>query len=124
MIKIYFQISCIILLCSCEVNGTRDCILNEYEKSIQTGIIMGRVERKHIPKSNHGRLRIEIKNYTGSMVYHEQSMLLDNSFYEEVEIGDSIIKRKGFLDFIIVKPDGSQKLYQFYCTGVQHDSIR
>lgn len=47
---------------------------------------------------------------------------LDYSFYQEISIGDSIIKHKGFLDLILVKKTGHRKVYLFNCPSVMHES--
>lgn len=59
------------------------------------GVIRGVIARIYTPGLNHGMLRVEIRNYTGSIVYHEESMMLDYSFYKEIAVGDSIVKNKG-----------------------------
>ncbi len=58
------------------------------------------------------------------MIYQDQTFELDQTFYKEAVVGDSIIKNIGFLDMILIKPDGSKKLYKFNCAGIPNDTLR
>jgi hypothetical protein len=99
-----------------------ECV-SKREKYIKQIPIRGIVEGMNEPDLNHGLKRVSIKNYTGELIYHDQTYDLDQAFYKEVAVGDSIIKNKGFLDMILIKPDGAKRLYKFNCSGLINDSI-
>lgn len=97
--------------------------LSNMDKIAQQTEIIGLVDTIYVPNFNHGLKKIEIKIQEGQIYIHLQSYELDQTFYDEIEVQDSIIKRKGFLDMIIIKPNGLKKLYRFNCPDIPHDSL-
>jgi alpha-galactosidase len=119
-LQILLLISVIHYSCS---SGKIECV-SKQEKQLQQILIKGIIEKVDEPDFNHGLKLVVVKNYTGGVIYHHQVYELDQAFYKQVAVGDSIIKNIGFLDIILIKPDGSKKLYKFNCSGLPHDSIK
>jgi hypothetical protein len=112
------------LFSSCGLNEAKRCDLTYQERNLRRSVVYGTIDSIYTPELNHGYLRIKIRNSFGHTIYLEQSYMLDQSFYSDIQKGDSIIKRLGFLDVILVKPNGGKKLYRFNCAGIEHDTIR
>lgn len=122
MIRLQILLLTSVIVHSCNFEKM-ECV-SEREKYVQQILIRGIIEGIDEPELNHGFKRVSIKNYSGSMIYLDQTYVLDQTFYKEAVVGDSIIKNIGFLDMILIKPDGSKKLYKFNCTGIPNDSIK
>ncbi len=122
MIRLQILLLTSVIVHSCNFEK-KECV-SKREKYVQQILIRGIIEGIDEPELNHGLKRVSIKNYTGDLIYHDQTYELDQIFYKEAAVGDSIIKNVGFLDMILIKPDGSKKLYKFNCTGIPNDTLR
>ncbi len=111
----------IVLFASCNLNDNNSCLTN-FDLIEQKKEIYGVVDKIYSNKNNRGLTSVDIKMKSIEIPYdYLYSSPLDQSFYKEISIGDSIIKHKGYLDLIVIKPNGSRKLYLFNCPNILHD---
>lgn len=113
----------LILFLSCNIHEKNTCITS-YDLMEKDIAIYGIVKNVYSNKNNRGLTSVDITINSNAIPYNYlYSPRLDQSFYQEVSIGDSLIKHKGFLDIILVKKTGRRKLYLFNCPNVMHDSL-
>jgi hypothetical protein len=118
--KLAYLILVITICFNCCKDQANNCMslpnLQDKQKSIK-GII-----DSFYNSNDHGRPIILIKTSKESTSFGP-SYFLDHSFFTEYELGDSLIKRAGFMDVILIKQDGQKKIYKYNCFNIPHDTL-
>lgn len=81
----------------------------EYLNKIRVEIVKGKIVAKYIDSNNHNYKIIKILNYDNKEIVWFMNYDT-SSFFEEVVIGDSIIKRKDTVKVMIIR-DSIKKEY-------------
>ena len=91
------------------------------ELADQPRFIFGIIDSNYESK-DHGQDVLIIKNFKKNIQF-EPSTYLDHSFFSEYEVGDSLIKRAGFMDVTLIKQNGQKKIYKYNCFDIPHDTL-
>jgi hypothetical protein len=117
---VFYVILIFIINFYCCQNKKNDCLSSTNHED-KTRVIKGVIDSFYKSK-DHGKPIIVIKESKVSGEFLP-SYFLDHAFFSEYEVGDSLIKRAGFMDVTLIKQNGQKKIYKYNCFDNPHDTL-